>query len=277
MAHVADAAPQAFLKWPGGKRWLAPLVVKYLGASRARYIEPFLGGGAAFFALRPRQAVLSDSNVELIECFEVVRDHPEELIARLDRLPTTEATYMRMRQTAPRITITRAVRTLYLNRLAFNGIYRVNRAGKFNVPYGKRPETRVCRPELLRRCSAALQGAQLRVADFRQALAATRTTERVYLDPPYTAAHNDNGFRRYNEAIFSWEDQIDLAGWVRSFAGNGGRVVVSNAWHREVRDLYRDPSLVCVRVERRSAMAATTRARGTRSELVVLSRSLVDR
>ena len=278
MAHVTDpslvAGSDPFLKWPGGKRWLAPIIVPYFKSSRARYVEAFLGGGAIFFALEPNRALLADANADLIACYAAIRTSPKAIINRLRSMPISESVFKEVRASTPTGSIRKAVRLLYLNRLSFNGIYRVNRAGAFNVPFGPKPGTELCRPNLIYGCSLALRKAELLCGDFRETLSRTRITDLVYLDPPYTVAHNNNGFRRYNESIFSWQDQQDLADWSNRFAARGGRVIVSNAWHSDVVDLYSPGLFAKRRFDRFSPMAASPAARGQRSELLAVSRSL---
>ena len=216
-----------FLKWTGGKRWLAGTIRSLLPGKFNRYIEPFLGGGAAFFHLRPWPASLSDSNAELINAYEQVRDNVEEVIRRLSEFEICECAYEAMRSKVPRSNLMRAVRFLYLNRTAFNGIYRVNQEGHFNVPYGCKAGTVLCDETLLREASSALQRRRLLVCDFEDAINQARSGDLVYADPPYTTKHNNNGFRRYNEVIFSWEDQERLAECLQRASRRGVHVILS--------------------------------------------------
>ena len=146
---------------PGGKRWLTPQLLGLARGSEGRYFEPFFGGGALFFALRPAQATLSDANADLMACYEVIRGRPEDLAAKLSEMPQNEANYYVVRKSRPTDKIARAARFLYLAMLAFNGIYRVNRQSEFNVPYEHREYLSRANAEALRRYSDALHGAEI--------------------------------------------------------------------------------------------------------------------
>lgn len=233
-----DNCGRPFLKWPGGKRWLARKLVTLLPDCRGRYLEPFLGGGAVFFFLRPWPATLSDINQDLINVYQQVRDNVDEVVERLRRLSIDPATYLDVRAMRPRTPITRAVRILYLNRTAYNGLYRVNQRGEFNVPFGCKEGTILCDELLLRSASRALQNRTLAVADFERTIDSATTGDIVYADPPYTTRHDNNGFRRYNESLFSWSDQERLASACVRAAGRGAHVFVSNAAHKEIACLF---------------------------------------
>jgi DNA adenine methylase len=253
----SDVRP--FLKWTGGKRWLLPEIRSVLPARYNRYFEPFLGGGALFFHLQPWPALLSDLNPELMSAYRQVRDNVEEVIARLSRLEICPTFYREIRSKNSRLACTQAVRFLYLNRTAFNGIYRVNRQGGFNTPFGCKPGTILCEAELLRSASRALQNRCLRRLHFGEAIAEARAGDLVYADPPYTTKHNNNGFRRYNEVLFSWKDQERLAECCRSAAQRGVHVIVSNASHAPVIRLYH--GFTIKRVARRSLISGPVKGR----------------
>ncbi|HKG40364.1 MAG TPA: Dam family site-specific DNA-(adenine-N6)-methyltransferase [Conexibacter sp.] len=264
---------QPFLKWAGGKRWIARGIASLFGDSPGCYFEPFLGSGAVFFALRPSRAVLSDTNRDLIAAFRTARTRPTALVSALSALDISQDTFARIRAQVPANDFERAVRLLYLNRTAFNGLWRVNQQGTFNVPYGCKPGTRSVDPTRLRRCAQDLSGATLRVADFRKALNKAEPGDCVYLDPPYTVTHNNNGFRRYNEHIFSWADQEALATIATDLGMRGIHVIVTNACHKDVELLYGDQFSRCY-VHRTSRMAASTTHRKARGEMVIATRSL---
>jgi DNA adenine methylase len=231
-----------FLKWPGGKRWAASHIA---GAVRRRlenkYFEPFLGGGAVFFCLCPRRALLSDINGDLINIYRMIRDHPNEVIEKLRVLPVSRAEYYRIRASEPSEPALRAARFLYLNRTAFGGMYRLNRAGKFNVPYGggEREPSVLWQRDILKEASAALKNAELREADFETALEQAGPGDVVYCDPTYTVTHDQDGFVRYNNRNFSWADQERLAKAASRASRRNATIMISNAHHREIRRLYR--------------------------------------
>lgn len=253
----ADHPVLPFLKWPGGKRWasyrIATLIRERLTGT---YYEPFLGGGAVFFELRPRRAVLSDINPDLVNTYILVRDSAKKIVAQLKRLPVNKRVYDRLREAEPDDPVLRAVRFLYLNRTAFGGIYRLNLDGKFNVPYGggdRTPKILWEKP-LLKNASEALATAELRETDFEPILDGAKKGDVVYCDPTYTVAHDRNGFVRYNERNFSWEDQARLAASAHRARRRGACVIVSNANHRTIRDLY--PGAL-FSVQQRSSLVST--------------------
>ena len=269
----AKAAP--FLKWAGGKRWLAPHVAMLVGEG-ARFIEPFVGSGAVFFTVAPETGVLSDINADLIATFRMVKNRPEALISRLSRLRITANTFDRMRSWQPTADLDRAVRLIYLNRTAFNGLYRVNRDGEFNVPFGCKKGTRICDREAIRAASTTLSRAHILRQDFRAALIHVQPGDVVYADPPYTVKHDNNGFRRYNEKIFSWDDQRDLADLLTKLAKRGSRVIVSNAHHDVIRAMYPKNQFRAFVMTRTTCMAGDATRRGTCREWLLVSRNFGD-
>lgn len=268
-----------FLKWPGGKRWassyIASLVACHLG-EKGRYVEPFLGSGAVFFKLGPRHAVLGDINRELIEVYRAVKTDPLVLERALARLPVTSSFYDHMRNYSPTCRLKVAERFLYLNRTCFGGMYRVNRSGEFNVPYGggERNPQALCDSGILASASKALSRARILHADFGKVIRMAKTHDVVYCDPTYTVAHNNNAFVRYNERNFSWEDQKRLARECRDAAARGATVIVSNACHPSILALYRDWKRVVLK--RFSCLTPVVSKRRETREYVFLSCSLVD-
>lgn len=247
------------LKWPGGKRALARQIVDRFPSGFSTYYEPFFGGGAVFFALTPLSAVITDVNEELINCYQMVRDEPEALISVLGGFRNSKDEYYRMRDYRPRNEIRRAARFIYLTRLSFNGIHRVNLRGKFNVPYGHKTHVAVVDEIAIWEASIALSTARIMVADFEAATSLAGRGDLVYFDPPYTVAHANNGFVKYNENIFSWSDQVRLAEVAHALHLRGCTVIVSNADHKSVRDLY--PAAETDTLERFSRMAASSEFR----------------
>jgi DNA adenine methylase len=259
-----------FLKWPGGKRWASQLITSLLGQPiSGTYYEPFLGGGAVFFSLRPKRAVLSDTNADLINTYRKVRDYPTDVLRRLKRLNVDEATYYRIRRTDPKDPLERAVRFLYLNRTAFGGIYRLNSEGKFNVPYGggERSHEALWERRLVITASDALASARLRRADFEDVVALAGKGDAVYCDPTYTVAHENNGFVRFNESNFSWADQVRLAQATSRAAKRGATVIISNAYHTSIRHLYAGATFR--RLERHSRVSADPSKRRLVKELLI--------
>lgn len=258
-----------FLKWAGGKRWLYPEVYRLFPKTFNRYIEPFLGGGSIFFYLQPYNSILSDLNAELIELYEVVRDTPDILLKLLlaHQSNHSKKHYYSVRAAIPEERCQRAARTLYLNRTCFNGLYRVNKHGQFNVPLGTKT-TVVFPGEDFLNASKLLQRAALDVCDFEETLKKAVTGDLIYIDPPYTVAHNLNGFLKYNDNIFSWEDQIRLKKSCLDAADRGAYVFISNANHESIRDLYANNGTY-IEVSRHSIIAGSSKKRRITSELLI--------
>ncbi|MER9296698.1 Dam family site-specific DNA-(adenine-N6)-methyltransferase [Mesorhizobium sp. M0621] len=257
---------EPFLKWAGGKRWLANSKQLPLPSSYERYIEPFLGGAAIFFHLKPSRAILSDVNAELIELYEVIRDNPVELmdLMKIHHAAHSPEYYYKLRESNPKDGVDRAARTMYLNRTCWNGLYRVNLSGVFNVPIGTKSTVVFDNDDFLG-IADQLSNAEIRCSDFEPIVGEAREGDFVFVDPPYTVRHNLNGFIKYNENLFSWGDQVRLRDAVASAIERGAAVVVTNADHDSVRELY--AGLCDYRsVKRSSVLASETTRRGPTSE-----------
>lgn len=254
LSKVDDCSCAPLLKWPGGKRLLLQRITSKVPSRYNRYLEPFAGGAALFFRLNPTVATLTDCNNELIETYVQVRDHPNLVIEALKKLRNSEKDYYRIRAQIPLAAVPRAARFIYLCTLSFNGIYRCNLKGEFNVPYGFRTYLSTFDEERIRECGARLRRATLRVADFEQTICQARRGDLIYCDPPYTVAHNNNGFLKYNAAIFSWRDQERLAVLASEAKRKGCSVLISNADHPSVRALY--PGFNVETISRHSIMAS---------------------
>lgn len=206
------------------------------------YYEPFLGGGAVFFHLLPEKAVLADINGDVVLTYQTVQSNYQAVLDEVRSKEVSREEYYRIRAMEPLTDITKAARFLYLNRTAFAGMYRLNRQGQFNVPFGggQRTPAPLWDRELLRRASEALEGVILLCADFEEIIGMAGAGDVVYCDPTYTVAHDRNAFVRYNEKNFSWEDQERLAKASRIAVQRGATVLVSNAHHSSVKELYPD-------------------------------------
>lgn len=259
-----------FLKWPGGKQWLVPLLRKLVHPRGGKYFEPFLGGASVFLAIRPGNAWLSDKNQELIETYQAVKEDAEAVIRALRKFSYTKGCYYHVRNLRPQSAVDRTARFIYLNRTCWNGLYRVNRNGDFNVPMGSfdhEPDFVVSKR--LREAQKALKNAHVFCGDFEEACSRAGSGDTVYLDPPYTVVHGNNGFLRYNEIVFSWSDQKRLAKLASALRSRGCRVIVSNADHPSIADLYRSFSIM--RVIRKSRVANDPADRREVSELLITS------
>jgi len=190
-------------------------------------LEPSLGGGAVFFMLRPQKAILSDINSELINVYQQVRDNPDAILRELKKQRVTKKNYYQIRKLKGGFPLKRTARFLFLNRTSFGGIYRLNRRGEFNVPYGggKRTPSSLWKNNLLRDASNVLKRSRLLVADFEDVIERASQGDVVYCDPTYTVAHENNGFLRYNERNFSWEDQKRLSKAARRAVNRGATVI----------------------------------------------------
>ena len=229
-----------FLKWAGGKQWLAPVAPRIVPDDfKGTYFEPFLGGGAFFFAARPTMAVLADLNLPLMTTYCAVKADVEQVISLVRRYPHDEEFFNRIRRTKPRLPHRVAARLIYLNKTAFNGLYRENLQGEFNVPFGKYSNPGICQPERLRAAAKALQGVRLVCDDFERAVAAAKEGDFVYFDPPYITRHQNNGFMKYNANLFAWPDQSRLADTAKALHERGVTVVISNADHPSISRLYK--------------------------------------
>lgn len=263
---VKEVAP--FLKWAGGKRWLGEHHDRLFPSNFERYYEPFLGGGSTFFRLQPRSATLSDVNQELINAYEVIRDFPEDVNRGLSALDKTHSPskYYELRSIVPTDVIERAVRFIYLNRTCWNGLYRVNRKGEFNVPIGTKVRVLLSSDDFLY-VSSLLKRVTLACYDFRKSIARSRAGDFVYCDPPYTVQHDNNGFLKYNESIFSWDDQVRLASQLIDASARGVKFAVSNARHESILQLYEGFHIKELR--RPSVISGKNHGRGFFSEVFI--------
>jgi DNA adenine methylase len=243
------------LKWAGGKRSIMGEIAARIGAIDGTYFEPFLGGGALFFGLRPELAVLGDLNGELINCYKQIKRTPVELARRLAGMENSVDAYYQERARRPRSELGRAARLIYLTTLSFNGIYRQNLNGKYNVPYGFKTHLMMPDELVLKQYSKAFSNCRFRTGDFAKTCRDAADGDVVYFDPPYTVAHGNNGFVKYNDKIFSWADQVRLAEFASKLVNRGCKVVVSNADHDSIRELY--PSFCEIKIERPSVIAAS--------------------
>lgn len=227
-------------RWAGGKRWLASYLASIIPKTQGRYYEPFCGAAAIFFALRPTNACLSDINQDLIEFYSVIKQDPEAILHYLVKWEADVDTYNSLRTLRPSGRAEAAARFYYLMKHSFNGIHRVNKKGQFNVPFGHRTHVMHSDPKPLVHASAALKNVDLKVCDFAMAVQHAREGDVIYFDPPYTVSHSSNGFVSYNAKLFGWSDQIKLADLSRSLVERGCMVVISNATHQSISELYLD-------------------------------------
>ncbi len=272
-------AAQPFLKWVGGKAQLLPQLDRFFPAAIERYVEPFLGGGAVFFHLKARfphlRARLRDNNQEVINCYRVVQEQPESLMDLLDEhlrefLKSREIYYYLTRsQHHLENPLQRAARMIFLNKTCFNGLWRVNARGEFNVPIGSYERVKLYDRNNIMAASRALKGVDLKAQDFRRTLEETRTGDFVYIDPPYHPLSPTANFTSYTKDDFGLAEQQELAALFAVAAKRGVRLVLSNSDTPVIRDLYAkfhpEP------VKARRAINSNGQKRGVISEIVAVS------
>lgn len=257
------------LKWAGGKRWLFDRLEFSVPAFSGRYIEPFLGGGAVFFQLRPSFAIISDINERLIETYQTIASDPlgvRDELRRHHRLHSTEY-YYEERRRQRRSAKGRAGQFLYLNRTCWNGLYRVNLRGEFNVPIGTKIDIYDAEEDF-EKFAELLSAVDIVCQDFEETLRQARANDFVFIDPPYTTAHNTNGFVKYNQQIFKWEDQLRLQSAAAAAKARGAFVYITNADHISIRSLYGDADEISV-LGRSSVISGGLKGRRATAELLI--------
>jgi len=274
-AGSVEIRPGPFVKWAGGKSRLLSAFDRLLppgfDPSRGRYFEPFVGGGALFFHLAPARAVLSDSNPELVNCYQVVRDRVEELIALLREHKNDRQHFYKVRSLSPAglSAAERAARLIFLNKTCFNGLYRVNSRGEFNVPFGRYDNPRICDGENLRAVSARLRDVEILCLPFEQTVRRAKAGDFVYLDPPYQPVSATANFTGYTATAFGDKDQERLAAVFSQLSKRGCLVMLSNSDSPVIRELYKDFRIAEVKASR--AINCKAERRGRVSELVIMN------
>jgi DNA adenine methylase len=266
-----SAVPRGFIRWAGSKRSLLPEIVSRLPDEFGRYYEPFFGSGSLFFLIQPRRARLSDACGELMRTYQAVASSAEKVLTHLSSWAPNRDFYYEIRDVDAGQPDYLAARFIYLNKACWNGLYRVNGDGRFNVPYGRPKTDGLIDANNLRACSEALArtGVSLTHGDFQKQLRYAREGDFAFLDPPYVTRHNNNGFIEYNEQIFSWKDQQRLADVAHELVNKGVKVMITNALHGDVLDLYR--GFQHVAVVRASTLASDKTKRGRVEEAIIWS------
>ncbi len=250
-AHNKTAATP-FVKWAGGKTQLLPQLSTLAPQAYRSYYEPFAGSGALFFRLQPQDAVLNDANEELINCYRVVRDNVEELIETLVVHKNEESYFYDLRAVDPGqlSDIERASRLIFLNRTCFNGLYRVNQKGQFNAPFGRYTNPTICNAVNLRNASAVLQNVTLLSDDYQFVASQAKAGDFIYFDPPYLPISKYSDFKRYTKKFFYTEDHIQLAKTFKALDRKGCLVMLSNAHHPMILELFKDYRIEVVMAKR---------------------------
>ncbi|MDZ4769684.1 MAG: DNA adenine methylase [Chloroflexota bacterium] len=259
------------LKWAGGKAALIPQFLPHLPSPDhyARYIEPFIGGAALFFYLQPENALLFDLNPHLVELYVTVRDHVDDLIVALKKHHNDHDYFyeVRAQQTEALTPIERAARFIFLNRTCYNGLYRVNRQGKFNVPFGKYKNPTLCDEPGLRAASAALRNASIETADFERLIDVAQRGDFIYFDPPYEPLTPTSSFTSYTNDGFTSQDQARLAELYRALDARGCLLMLSNSSAPLIYTLYQDFHIQPIQARR--AINSKAEGRGVVTELLV--------
>lgn len=237
-----EVSIKPFLKWAGGKSQLIPKLSQFIPLNYNKYIEPFFGGGAFYFYLNPENAIISDSNGELIATYKAVRDNIEDVIKVLKTYKNEESSYYKIRalKTSQLSVTERAARIIYLNKTCFNGLYRVNKKGQFNVPYGKR-NSEFLNKELLLDASEFLQNAIIIHSDYVDILRNyAKKGDFIFLDPPYYPTGKYSDFKRYTKEFFYHEDHVALKAEFVRLVNLGCHVILTNSSHPVILELYKD-------------------------------------
>lgn len=269
-AHETDSQVLPFLKWAGGKRWLTTYYSYLLPTEFGTYFEPFLGSGAVFFHLRPQKAFLGDANPELINTYIELKKNWKKVRSALARHQKLhDANYYYEERERKRIAPhERAAQFIYLNRTCWNGLYRVNLEGKFNVPIGTKQSV-ILATDDFEQTSKTLSKATLAVSDFSDIIENAKRGDFIFIDPPYVTSHNLNGFLKYNDKIFSWSDQERLSLAIRKAAKRGVKMLVTNAAHESIYELYKGIGKHLL-LSRSSVLAADSDNRGKTEESALL-------
>lgn len=265
-----------FLKWAGGKRQLLPEINKYVPKKYKTYYEPFIGGGAILFYLQPKNATINDSNTELINCYEVIRDSIDELIEDLKKHQNEESYYYEMRELDRTNTyknsydkVKRASRILYLNKTCYNGLFRVNSQGQFNVPFGRYKNPNILDEAVLRAVNKYLNHNQVKIinTDFEKAILDAKNGDFVYFDPPYDPVSQTASFTGYDVNGFDRNEQERLKSVFDDLTSRGCKALLSNADTEFIVELYSSYKIEKISATR--AINSNALKRGKISEVLV--------
>ena len=279
-----------FLKWAGGKRQLLPEIVKYVPklTSKHTYYEPFIGGGALLFELQHQKAVINDSNKELINCYEVVRDSLDELMEELskDKYSNSERSYYEMRDLdrstkkyAILSKVEKAARIIYLNKTCYNGLFRVNSQGQFNVPFGRYKNPNFLDDAVLRAVNKYLSSNTITLSnqDFEKAVQGAKRGDFVYLDPPYDPVSETASFTGYDVNGFNRDEQERLKKVFDDLTVKGCKVMMSNSCTDFILDLYKDYQDTTKKVRATRSINSNALKRGMVEEVLVLNYEAQDK
>lgn len=255
-----------FLRWAGGKRWLKSEIDELVNINNYEsYHEPFVGGGAVLFHLKPNNSYISDANKELIDTYIAVKVNSNLVIESLKKFKRDKESYYIIRSLNFENDFDRAAQFIYLNQMSFNGIYRVNASGGYNVPYGNREKYEFDYDNILL-VGDFLQNVTIEHCDFQDSINKVTENDLVFLDPPYTIAHNLNGFVQYNQKIFSLKDQYRLTAAIDQIKEIGADYILTNAAHSKVKEIFDKENDTLLEISRASVVGGKYSTRGKYSE-----------
>lgn len=265
LTTLTTIKPKPFVKWPGGKRRLLPELVSRLPNVFERYYEPFLGGGALYFHIQPNRAYISDINPELINAYRVIQDRVEDLISVLPTFKNTEEDFYNVRELdrTPNFkqinSIERAARFIYLNKTCFNGLYRENSKGHFNVPFGHYDNPTILDEDNLIACHDALKGATIGCESFLHIVSYAKPGDFVYFDPPYMPDNISSTFTSYSKDGFGMADHENLINLCEALNRNSVKWMLSNSSAPIVYKMYKNFNIETIEVQRSIGASASTR------------------
>ncbi len=278
-AKIISEKPKPFIKWVGGKRQLLSQFRKLnlyppekFNIDTGNYFEPFVGGGAVFFDLLPEKAHLSDLNGELVTTYNVIKNDVENLIKSLKKHKVTKEYFLKIREQNPEnlSDVSIAARFIYLNRTCFNGMYRVNSKGKFNVPYGKHNNPLVCDETNLRKVSKALQKVQIKHQDYKAILKHVKKGDFIYFDPPYYPVSKTSTFTAYTKESFLDKEQLELRDTFLELQKRGCFVMLSNSDSGFINKIYSGYKGISInKVEAGRAINSKGSGRGKITEVLI--------
>ena len=278
--QLISVAPKPFVKWAGGKRQLLPVIANHVPSKFDRYFEPFLGGGAVFFSLvskeRKAKCFISDLNYDLILSYVTIRDQVKELVSSLENHTVHYSKkqsdyYYKVREANPKNEIDKVSRLIFLNKTCFNGLYRVNSKGKFNVPVGRYVNPNIVNKENLFEVSKVLQSRNISIKcqDFEDALKGVGQGDFVYLDPPYQPISSTASFTSYTDSDFDFSDQKRLYDKFKSLDKKGVKVLLSNSRSDEIIELYKEFSDGIVEINANRFINSVSKNRTGHTELLI--------
>jgi len=278
--QILSVAPKPFVKWAGGKRQILPIITGHIPNRFEQYFEPFLGGGAVFFNLvsqdRKAKWIVSDLNYDLVLSYITIRDRTKELISSLEShaqsyFKSPSKYYYKVRESNPKGQIDKVSRLIFLNKTCFNGLYRVNSKGKFNVPLGRYVNPNIVNKENLLAVGRILQSKDISIKcqDFEDALKHAGEDDFVYLDPPYQPISTTANFTSYTDENFDYQDQKRLYAEFKSLDRKGVKVLLSNSKSREILSLFKEFTKGIVEINANRFINSVSQKRTGHTELLI--------